>query len=116
MVSDSFAMPKGAHHPQAARKWLAECASVDGQDLFNPLKGSIPARVDADRAKYKEYLATSMADWQNPDTTIVGSLTHGVVANNEWNAEIDEALAALISGGDTQGFGEAVVKSYEATR
>ena len=66
LVSDAFAMPKNAPHPSAAEKWLIECGSVEGQDIFNPLKGSIPARIDIDKTKYKGYSATSMEAWQDP--------------------------------------------------
>jgi glucose/mannose transport system substrate-binding protein len=116
LVSDSFALPKGAPHRGAAEKWLIECGSVDGQDLFNPQKGSIPARIDTDASKYKDYLATSMAAWHDPNTKIVGSLTHGVVANNAWNAEIDKALAAFVVAGDAAKFATTVMTAYEATK
>ena len=99
-LSDSFTLPKGAPHKAAAEKWLIECGSVAGQDAFNPQKGSIPARTDADKAKYKDYLATALTDWQNSSTKIVGSLAHGVVANNAWNAEIDTALGLFVQNGD----------------
>src|SRR5262249_7129632 len=56
-LSDSFTLPVGAPHKAAAEKWLTECASVRGQDLFNPQKGSVPARLDADKSKYTGYLA-----------------------------------------------------------
>jgi glucose/mannose transport system substrate-binding protein len=115
-LSDSFTLPKGAQHRVAAEKWLIECGSVEGQDLFNPQKGSVPARTDADKAKYKDYLATALADWQNPSTTIVGSLTHGVVANNAWNAEIDTALGLYAQDGNSAKFAEAVAKAYTATK
>ncbi|HEY2947625.1 MAG TPA: ABC transporter substrate-binding protein, partial [Micromonosporaceae bacterium] len=39
-LSDSFTLPVGAPHKAAAEKWLIECGSVAGQDLFNPKKGS----------------------------------------------------------------------------
>ena len=116
MVSDAFALPKGAPHRGAAEKWLIECGSVEGQDIFNPLKGAIPARMDTDKSKYTDYSATSMAAWQSPATRIVGSLTHGVVANNAWNAEIDKALVLLVASGDTMAFATAVTTAYQATK
>lgn len=115
-LSDSFTLPVGAKHRAAAEKWLIECGSVEGQDLFNPQKGSIPARTDADKAKYKDYLASALKDWQDPATKIVGSLAHGVVANNAFGSEIDTALAIFVEGGDVAGFAGAVVKAYEATK
>lgn len=115
-LSDSFTLPVGVKHHDAAVKWLEVCGSVEGQDLFNPQKGSIPARTDADKSKYKDYLATALADWQNPSTKIVGSLAHGVVANNALSAEMDTALGLFMESGDAAAFGDAVVKAYESTK
>jgi glucose/mannose transport system substrate-binding protein len=115
-LSDSFTLPVGAKHHAAAEKWLAECGSVEGQDLFNPQKGSVPARTDADKAKYKDYLASALKDWQDPATKIVGSLAHGVVANNAFGSEIDTALAIFVESGDAAGFAGAVGKAYAATK
>lgn len=36
-----------------------------------------------------------MADWAS--NTVVGSLTHGVVANDSWKSEIDTALGLYIA-------------------
>ncbi|HZJ62471.1 MAG TPA: ABC transporter substrate-binding protein [Kofleriaceae bacterium] len=115
-LSDSFTLPVGAKHRAAAEKWLIECGSVEGQDLFNPQKGSIPARTDADKGKYKDYLATALKDWQDPATKVVGSLTHGVVANNALGAEIDTALGIFVGNHNAGAFAAAVAKAYAATK
>ncbi|HTE50441.1 MAG TPA: ABC transporter substrate-binding protein [Kofleriaceae bacterium] len=115
-LSDSFTLPVGVKHHDAAVKWLEECGSVEGQDLFNPQKGSVPARTDADKSKYKDYLATALKDWQDPATKIVGSLAHGVVANNALSSEMDTALGLFVESGDAAAFADAVVKAYEATK
>ncbi len=115
-LSDSFTLPVGAPHKGAAEKWLKECASVRGEDLFNPQKGSVPARLDADKSKYTGYLADALAEWQNPATTIVGSLTHGVVANNGWNGEIDTALGIFVGDHDVAKFADKVKSAYDTTK
>jgi glucose/mannose transport system substrate-binding protein len=115
-LSDSFTLPVGAKHHDAAEKWLIECGSTSGQDLFNPQKGSVPARTDADKSKYTNYLATALKDWQDPATKIVGSLTHGVVANNAFGAEIDTALGIFVDNRDAAAFAAAVSKAYAATK
>lgn len=115
-LSDSFTLPVGAPHKAAAEKWLVECGSTEGQDLFNPQKGSVPARTDADKSKYTDYLATALAEWQNPSTKIVGSLTHGVVANNAWNGEIDTALQIFVQDNNVAKFADAVAKAYQANK
>lgn len=115
-LSDSFTLPVGAPHKAAAEKWLSLCGSKEGQDTFNPLKGSIPARKDADASKYTGYLATPLADWTNPSTKVVGSLTHGVVASDAWNSEIDTALGLFVTSGNAAAFGSAVKASYEKNK
>jgi glucose/mannose transport system substrate-binding protein len=115
-LSDSFTLPVGAKHHDGAEKWLIECGSVQGQDLFNPQKGSVPARIDADKSKYQNYLATALKDWQDPNAKIVGSLAHGVVANNALNAEIDTALGIFVNNHNGAAFAAAVAQAYAATK
>jgi glucose/mannose transport system substrate-binding protein len=115
-LSDTFTLPVGAKNKPAAEKWLIECGSKAGQDAFNPRKGSIPARTDADKSLYTGYLADALAAWQDPSTRIVGSLTHGVVANNAWNAEIDTALGLFVKDHDVGKFASSVQKTYESTK
>jgi glucose/mannose transport system substrate-binding protein len=82
MLSDSFGLPIGAPHRENAIAWLKLVGSKEGQDAFNPLKGSISARVDSDLSKYNVYSQSAAADWRS--NTIVGSLVHGVVANERF--------------------------------
>ncbi|MBN1174253.1 MAG: carbohydrate ABC transporter substrate-binding protein [Micromonosporaceae bacterium] len=115
-LSDAFTLPKGAPHPGAAQQWLIECGSTRGQDIFNPLKGSIPARTDADRSKYTDYLAEALEEWGRDTTIIVGSLAHGAAASTEFNEKIDTALTAFVADADAQAFAKAVAKAYQETR
>lgn len=111
-LSDSFTLAKGAPHRDAAIEWLKLCASAEGQDAFNPVKGSIPARTDADVSLYGKYLTTALEDWK--DATLVGSLAHGVVANNAWNTEIDGALGLFLSSNDVADFQSALADAFDA--
>lgn len=111
-LSDTFTLPKGAPHRAAAESWLTACGSPEGQDAFSVQKRAIGARVDADKSKYNDYLSTSMAAWQDPATVVVGSLTHGVVADNERNGQIDTALAALVADGNVAAFVASVAAIF----
>jgi glucose/mannose transport system substrate-binding protein len=108
-LSDSFVMPVGAPNPEAAEAWLKVAGSQAGQDAFNPVKGSIPARSDGDRSLYDAYLTSAMDDWSSD--TVVGSLTHGVVANDAWKAEIDTAIGLFLADGDAAAFQQALVEA-----
>jgi glucose/mannose transport system substrate-binding protein len=106
-LSDSFTLPRGAPRRRAAEQWLIECGSVSGQDAFNPQKGSVPARLDADKSKYTGYLALAIAEWTDSGTRVVGSLTHGVVAGTARSAAIDAALTLFVQDRDTVKFAAA---------
>jgi glucose/mannose transport system substrate-binding protein len=93
-LSDSFTLPKGAPHRAAAVQWLGFLGSKRAQDTFNPLKGSIPARKDANAKLYGRYLKSALSDWKK--NRLAGSLAHGVVASNAWNTDIDSALGLFV--------------------
>lgn len=106
-LSDSFVLPVGAPNRDGAIAWLKIAGSQAGQDAFNPVKGSIPARNDADRSLYGEYLLSAMDDWASD--IVAGSLTHGVVANDSWKTEIDTALGLFLQSRDVAAFQSALV-------
>jgi glucose/mannose transport system substrate-binding protein len=114
-LSDSFTLPKGAPHRAAAVKWLAFLGSRKAQDTFNPVKGSIPARQDANTKLYGPYLKWALQQWKSDK--LAGSLTHGVVAPNNWNASIDTALGLFLQTKDVKQLQTALVtagKKYAA--
>jgi glucose/mannose transport system substrate-binding protein len=106
-LSDSFTLPKGAPHRDAAIKWLAFLGSKKAQDTFNPVKGSIPARQDANPALYGPYLKWALKQWKSDK--LAGSLTHGVIADNAWNSAVDTALGLFLQSHDTGKFDSALV-------
>jgi glucose/mannose transport system substrate-binding protein len=71
--------------------------SVEGENAFNPLKGSIPARLDAVDAAphlYNTYLLSAAEDWKND--RLVGSLMHGVVANERFVGDFTQVIDIYI--------------------
>lgn len=94
-LADSFVMPTNAPNPEATEAWLTVAASKEGQEAFNPLKGSICARTDCDQSLFSEYSQEAAADWTSD--VVVGSLTHGVTASDAWKAQIDTALALFVA-------------------
>ncbi|MGW0810545.1 ABC transporter substrate-binding protein [Nonomuraea sp. NPDC002799] len=99
-LSDSFTLPKGAKNRDGAVAWLKVAASKEGQDAFNPKKGSIPARKDADQALYTDYLADAVKDWSS--NKLAGSIQHGVSVNQPWLASITEAVGLFIGSKDVK--------------
>ena len=95
MLSDSFGLPKNAKNRANAVAWLTVCGSKEGQDAFNPKKGSIPARTDGDRALYDEYLKSAMDDFGS--NAIVPSLAHGAAAAEGWVTAFNDAMTLFVT-------------------
>ncbi len=113
-LSDSFVLPVGAPHRNAAIAWLKVCGSKEGQDAFNPKKGSISARTDSDLSLYDDYLKSAAADWSKD--RLVGSTVHGVNGNNALMAAFNAAVGKYFSGGfkDNAGLAKDLAAAYEA--
>lgn len=113
-LSDSFTLPVGAPDRNAAIAWLKVCGSKDGQDAFNPKKGSIAVRTDSDLTKYDDYLKAAAAQWKTD--RLVGSTVHGVNGNNALMAAYNAAVGKYFSGGfkDNAGLAKDLAAAYEA--
>ena len=113
-LSDSFTLPKGAPNRSAALKWLTLLGSKKAQDAFNPVKGSIPARKDANVKLYNTYLKSALRDWKT--NKLAGSLTHGVVAGNAWKTAIDTALGQFLQSHNTAKYQAALAAAAKKYR
>jgi glucose/mannose transport system substrate-binding protein len=94
-LSDSFGLPVGAPNPEAVMAWLRLMGSQEGQDAFNPLKGSIAAHLDSDLSKYNAYGQSAAESWASD--TVVGSLAHGAVANETFMNGFASAMEIFLS-------------------
>jgi glucose/mannose transport system substrate-binding protein len=100
MLSDSFGLPKGIKNRTATLNWLKLLGSKEGQDIFNPLKGSIAARVDSDLTKYNAYSQSAAKDWKT--NRIAGSLVHGVVAPESFMSQFGTVMDIYLSAKDSR--------------
>ena len=97
-LSDSFGLPLGAPNRTATLAWLKLLGSVEGQDTFNPLKGSIAGRLDSDLTMYNVYSQSAAADWASD--TVVGSLAHGAVANEVFSNGFATVMELFLTSKD----------------
>jgi len=97
-LSDTFGLPKNAPNRAAAECWLKVVGSKQGQEAFNPLKGSICARTDCNPQLFDAYLQSAMNDWKT--NTIVPSLAHGAAAKPGWLTDISDAVTAFVTNKD----------------
>jgi glucose/mannose transport system substrate-binding protein len=100
-LSDSFALPKKAPYLDNAIAWVKVCGSKEGQEAFNPKKGSICARTDCNPALFNEYLKAAMADWAAD--AIVPSTVHGAAAIESWVTDFKDAIVLFVTSGDVAG-------------
>lgn len=97
-LSDSFGLPVGAPNRDNTVAWLKVLGSVEGQNAFNPIKGSIPARLGATDAApdlYNAYLKSASADWAS--NTLAGSLVHGVAANENFMGNFGQVMEIFLA-------------------
>jgi glucose/mannose transport system substrate-binding protein len=110
-LGDAFVRPKNAPNLVGANSWLETVASAEGQRAFSTIKGSIPARGDADPADYPAYQRATIEDFRR--LRLVPSCTHGsacapaqtiaaIMAVHEFSSTGDVAqLQAAIGAGVT---------------
>ncbi len=98
VVTDTFGLPEGVSNPEGARAWLETVASREGQDAFNPVKGSIPARVDPDVERYSIYLQDSIEDFA--EDTLSPSIAHGSAAPEGFVADLEDILNEFVADRD----------------
>lgn len=97
-LSDSFGLPKDAPNRENVLNWLRLMGSVEGQDIFNPLKGSIAAHFDTDLTKYSVYGQSAAEDWGS--NTVVGSEAHGMVANEAFMSGFADVIEGFLNTRD----------------
>lgn len=100
MLSDSFGLPKNSPNREAAVTWLELIGSIEAQDAFNPIKGSIPPRTDANRDLYDIYLISAMDDFASNE--LVPSLAHGAAASEGWVTAITDVMSLFVADFDVE--------------
>ncbi len=93
---DTFQTPKEAPHSTNSRHWLEVVSSKAGQDAFNPLKGSISARTDADLTKYGPYQQDATSDFKTA-TYMFPSVVHGSGAPEGFKVELQNIISQFVS-------------------
>lgn len=106
VITDTFGLPKGVENPDDVKEFLTFLGTVEAQDTFNPLKGGIPARVDADPEEYDEYGKDAMEDFK--EARLVPSLAHGSAASEGFLTKANQAVNIFVTQGDIDNFIQAL--------
>lgn len=113
-LSDSFGLAKGAPNPDQAKAWLIVAGSKDGQDAFNPAKGSIPARTDANKELYDVYLKSAIDAFGT--NKLAPSIAHGAAAPEAYMVAYGNALNVFGSDLDTRTARQALIDAAKEIR
>lgn len=113
VVADGFVMAKNAPNKDNNTLWLKAIGSKEGQEAFNPLKGSIPARTDVDRAKFGPYHNWSMDSFAKD--TLVPTVVHGSAAPADFQQALNDAVTTFIVDKNVDAFAAALVAAAKAS-
>lgn len=106
VITDTFGLPKGVKHVEETKEFLTFLGSVEAQDVFNPLKGSIPARIDADPEKYDAYGKDTIEDFKTAE--LFPSLAHGSAASEGFVTKANQAVNIFVTQRDVDNFVKAL--------
>jgi glucose/mannose transport system substrate-binding protein len=95
LVIDSFVMPVSNPSPATTRNFLSYCGTPDAQERFNPIKGSIMPRTDADQSVLGPFLQDQFDDFSNADSQ-PPTIAHGTGAPAEIKSGIEGAISAFL--------------------
>lgn len=113
VVADGFVMAKNAPNKDNNTLWLKAIGSKEGQEAFNPLKGSIPARTDVDRAKFGPYHNWSMDSFAKD--TLVPTVVHGSAAPADFQQALNDAVTTFIVDKNVDAFAAALVNAAKTS-
>ncbi|WP_418282681.1 ABC transporter substrate-binding protein [Halorubrum sp. DTA98] len=107
-VIDSFVFPTSNPSPEATEQFLNYAGTVDAQERFNPVKGSIPPRTDVPMDEFGAFLSRQFEDFEN-STNQPPTIAHGTAVAPAIHSELEEAFANFNENLD-------VDTAYEAIR
>jgi glucose/mannose transport system substrate-binding protein len=95
VVADSFVKPTPNPSSDATDAWLSYCGSVDGQERFNPIKGSIPPRTDVPDDEFGPFLTAQRGDFEESDSQ-PPTIAHGTGVTPQVKSNVEGAFSSFI--------------------
>ncbi len=100
--TDVFGLPKGAPDPANALALVESFASIPSQEAFAPIKGCLPARLDAKVTSpaFDDLAVASFQDFKSLPIAPAGS----ILLPNSFQTPVDNQLLTIASDGTASGF------------
>jgi glucose/mannose transport system substrate-binding protein len=111
LTIDTFQRPSGIADTENSDRWLKVVVSKEGQDAFNSLKGSIPARNDTDMTAYDAYQKAAMADFRAAKSMYPSS---GIGVPESYKLRFIEIMSAFSEDRDADKAAAALVAATTA--
>jgi glucose/mannose transport system substrate-binding protein len=111
VVADGFVLGHDAPDKENTLLWLKAIGSKEGQEAFNPLKGSIPARTDVDRSKFGAYHNWSMDSFAQD--ALVPSVVHGSAAPADFQQALNDGVTQFVVDKNVDAFSSTLVKAAQ---
>ena len=114
-TTDTFGLPKGARNPAGTIDILKLFGSKEGQDTFNPIKGSISPRSDTDTTVYDQMGQQTISDFRqasdsSPSTVVAAT---AILAPPEFMNEINTVLLQFVADGNQSTVIHAIANYYD---
>ncbi len=109
---DTFSLPKGAPNRSHAIDLLRVFGSREGQNAFNRIKGSIPARTDVDISQFDALSQATVRDFKRDPH--VPTIT--ILAPGSFTRALDSAMGMFAKDRDVDSAIGAIRKSYTRLR
>ncbi|HLK93113.1 MAG TPA: extracellular solute-binding protein [Polyangia bacterium] len=109
-TTDTFGLPRGAPNRTGTLDLLTLFASAAGQDIFNPIKGSISPRSDTDQSLYDDMGRQTISDF-NTATEVVAATA--ILAPPEFVDAINDALVQFLKDGNKSAVIHAIANRYD---
>jgi glucose/mannose transport system substrate-binding protein len=113
IVADGFVLANGAPNELGTKNWLRVMGSKEAQEAFNPLKGSICARTDCDRAKFGPYHNWSMDSFAAD--ALVPTIVHGSAAPADFQQAFNDAVTTFVVDKDVEMLASALAAAAQAS-
>jgi len=113
LVIDTFVLPAKAAHPDAAKKWLSFIGTVEAQNTFNPIKGSIPPRMDAPSDPYDPIQKAFMKELRSKSTKLFPSIAHGSAVPEAFAADLNDIISELATTKDINAAASKIISAMK---
>ncbi|MEJ5247598.1 MAG: ABC transporter substrate-binding protein [Caldilinea sp.] len=113
IVADGFVLGNGAPNRENTINWLRVIGGKEAQEAFNPLKGSICARTDCDRAKFGPYHNWSMDSFAKD--ALVPTVVHGSAAPADFQQALNDAVTVFVVDKNVDAFANALVAAAQSS-